>query len=67
MTADNIKDIILALIAGIFGGGLVFLTNWYKAKQQSNLEMIKEEDKHEIDSAKLALSSSRNYASASSN
>lgn len=52
---SELKDIIIALIAGLFGGGLVFLVSYYRSKRAADLAFIQEKDKHEIDSGKLAL------------
>lgn len=55
MTPDNVANIIIALIGGLFGGGLMFLYNLYRSNQKEKIELITEQDKHEIDSGKLAL------------
>lgn len=66
MLADDVKDIIIFIIGAIFTGGLTALVNWYRARQTAKNARIKletdaqialkqEDDKHEIDSGKLAL------------
>lgn len=55
LAPDDIKDILIVLIGALFGGGLAFLVNWYRHKRAADLAVKVEEDKHEIDSGKLAL------------
>ena len=54
-TLEASHEIIIAIIAGVFGGGLVFAVNWYKAKRAADTADKAVEEKHEIDSGKLAL------------
>lgn len=54
-TGDNLTDIIQVIVAGMFGGGLVFLATYLKNKWDHKLNIVTEKDNHEIESGGLLI------------